>query len=753
MPTPAGSYPSGDVRQNPWDENRDLEDDGQVDDGGAVFDDDDQAEELPPDNAQRAKGKRSRSKKIGAPVDPIPDSSPNAMPSIPSYTSQHSYSSSVKAQPSSSTIKKPFSFSRSKTADKGPSTYDLDYDKTSRWSSASQAPVQQETSASQNNPNFPSGQFQWNFSQNGQQSGQPNFIPWPVPYFNPFQQQPYFNSLSPPTTGTSDPKVWADLLAHVRAVTGSVPTELEDAARSALGNGLNGGESSDDDLPPPRNPASGRDRGYTRAPPPPPPPRTSRPPASDSFNPLPFDHLYFLRLLAKESSDGRNNSSSFNPFRTALIMHRKGTSVSVSHLPILEKHAHWNEWIGGIRHILRGKNVLGWITLPEENSNKLSPISRPLQPPVITAMSSELDHHAAHIWRELDLFVQHHLLASISPAARRRIDYYVQREGEESLTARVAYQILRDEYGALSYEQGEAAWARLRSLECTNVPGYLARFEDLATEIKDSHFPDASPRAIINTLHYRLPSRIGESLRSIWRIWLASNGGDRAIVPWQMVIDELRSAERLHKELIANSFIFRNTNPRPPNSISSSTALATSSSAPTKPASSTAQTNKQAAVICHNCGAVGHTKATCRKPNKSAYLADEGNLGADELDVIEEITDEPGPDDGGDVSEVDAVLLAQKLGTLSVATNLNDTLDIGCYLSDSELSIAPLPSPPTKEISSYTSFVIWDSGCTQHIIKDRHVFHTFRDISVEIGTAGASPLIANGSVPSNSLFV
>ncbi|KAG2001574.1 hypothetical protein CC2G_006710 [Coprinopsis cinerea AmutBmut pab1-1] len=56
----------------------------------------------------------------------------------------------------------------------------------------------------------------------------------------------------------------------------------------------------------------------------------------------------------------------------------------------------------------------------------------------------------------------------------RSSNYYVQREGEESLTARVAYQILRDEYGALSYEQGEAAWARLRSLECTNVPGYLA---------------------------------------------------------------------------------------------------------------------------------------------------------------------------------------------------------------------------------------------------------------------------------------
>ena len=186
------------------------------------------------------------------------------------------------------------------------------------------------------------------------------------------------------------------------------------------------------------------------------------------------------------------------------------------------------------------------------------------------------------------------------------------------------------------------------------------------------------------------------------------------------------------------------------------------------------------AKICTNCGRRGHLFPTCFEPGggmegrHDEYKRDKGKyvamLAASleeacnmmDNDPAEEVVDDLPPNtlDDPTIPATDPISSSVSQFNDNFRRDLYAMRDPKSYLS----TISPISSP----VLDHTAFLslgnaynsCLDSGCTDHIVKDRYLFQTY-DVSgaVEIGTANCGSLSAKGSgdvsfrVPYHDRFV
>ncbi|EAU92381.1 hypothetical protein CC1G_00600 [Coprinopsis cinerea okayama7 len=365
-------------------------------------------------------------------------------------------------------------------------------------------------------------------------------------------------------------------------------------------------------------------------------PKGPRPHHSISRWQQPFSYKNSLLELARDTT-----AKDFNIFRVAFSMIRKGSFVSFSHITSLEKKAQWLDWIGGIKHILMGQNLLGWILEDDEVLDTTPPWSMPVYPidKPREHMTTD-DHDFNGVWWLIDSYVKYYLLGPLTSQVRSTLDHEILRRNIRQLTSRDVYSILRSEYGTIDYNQGRALWLRAEAMECgSNVATYVRNYEKLIDEVRRSSFDGLTPHIAISNMMRRLPDSL-RYLTDNWRMktvkgWIVGHNDWAEFLRWKK---DILSAYEGH---VAEQYASRVSGgvrsaqratvlnqPRP--------ATNPSSNRPTPVSNLANAKTRQAAVICYNCQKPGHTKANCPEPGgdlSGKQQSAKGYLAADGGDV------------------------------------------------------------------------------------------------------------------------
>ncbi|KAF6742182.1 hypothetical protein DFP72DRAFT_781525, partial [Ephemerocybe angulata] len=456
-----------------------------------------------------------------------------------------------------------------------------------------------------------------------------------------------------------------------------------------------------------------------------------------------------------------------NPFNMIFRLIRKGHLLPTSSFTFLESRGQWIDWDMKIRHTLASYNILGLILEEGEDCGNVVP--EPLQyiPRISLPAHPSRDDIMIHDnWDNIDRMAYLLLTGTISDAVRSIVDRGLSSANayrSSRPTARDVYRVLHHRYGLGNTAHGAAKWSEAKDLHCgPDVVDYLTKYSRLLQEVHASGYV-VSPIDMCRAFISRLPPLM-QHFSLTFSIWCDTDEVLEGAVDFKDVLKWIDRAEASYHNVIAarksypgqrqntvhqpRHFSQRSQIPIPSISSSSSTNSSTSSSASFANGPSNQQPPgvRQAAIgkKCYACGEPGHTIANCTKKG-----GDRGNVGHDEVE-----TGEPVGMDGVDDDE--AALLTNYFDTLHLNSafhvdTYSNTDASHCYLVPSgvsdvvDLALASTVAPPLETRSPRPALnTVLDSGCSQHIVRARDYFHSFRPISFSVGTANNKPLQVHG---------
>ncbi|KAH6887886.1 hypothetical protein BKA70DRAFT_1235725 [Coprinopsis sp. MPI-PUGE-AT-0042] len=489
------------------------------------------------------------------------------------------------------------------------------------------------------------------------------------------------------------------------------------------------------------------------------------------------DYLADFALIVQSGSTTRIGEHELGPVYLAIS---KCSYPSLPNVPMISQGSDWTGWDKGIRGLLRRSRVLGWILDAEEGKD----LPQHLQPTFpIADLSSARACEADRIWHRIDEYIFHIIVSQVSPAFSHTLP-----DINSGATSRDAYNSIKLCFGSHGYEFGAAQWALAKGMKCgtgfRDVGGYIGRFEKHYREVVASSYP-VPASDVIKTLLSTLPKyHFGYIYDDFRRD--CDNGRRPRTDDWTTVDNYLKRVRVAFNSMRVDSVGSSSHNggssrrmdssnrgsplPNLSNTTSSSTSNSSSASKnpslPPATSSSKPAGARPAAVICYSCNQTGHTQANChnsggdrdRSRQGQAFYAGEGGAtgeyvpaGGGDIDetdrgVVETVDDNFAVEDGGSLAD-SVGYMASTLDSLTIRddvdTYYNDDTTFSCYA-------APLdrhPPPPSTELSQparidRTTFSIFNSGANQHIFNTLSHFATCTPVSISIGTAGASALVA-----------
>src|ERR1700678_1685216 len=414
---------------------------------------------------------------------------------------------------------------------------------------------------------------------------------------------------------------------------------------------------------------------------------------------------------------------------------------STKDIPILTGKHDWGRWHSAVRSLILNANLLGHIADDPFPGALYDPGLSPTYPPVLHRGSTHDEVQTFTDWWSRDGLASHVLTSRLSPAVLGCLPVANERMGHRR-SARAVYTTLRHQFGAGDYSAVMVIEARLRQLKCLPTRGGVRTTDFISiwrTSVNQMEAAGFLPgiRQLLSILADGLPQNTVAFINLYDNIISSLNKPDDQLLPnIHQLFDRIVHIENnLQRNRIMNPTARR----PPPLTPTSTQPTQTLPPARIIPSTTTAQST-QTTICCSNCGRTGHGGPTCFQPGgamegrREEYLASRLSKPMAHIAEVEGVP----TDTGENITTVEDNPLSNEFAALSLNTS-NDIL-FSTYALSGITEIPELQSFALSSISpAYNSAL--DSACTNHIFRDRGIFHTYdTDGAVPVKTANCGLL-------------
>ena len=452
----------------------------------------------------------------------------------------------------------------------------------------------------------------------------------------------------------------------------------------------------------------------------------------------------------------------YNPHPTHRVLNSPNPQISLAYsslpstkdIPILTGRHDWGPWHSAVRTLILNSNLLGHIADDPLPGAAFDPGLWPTHPPTVHQQSTRAELQSFNDWWSHDGLASHILTSRLSPSVLGSLPIANERMGQRR-SARTVYIALRHQYGAGDYSAVMIIEARLRQLRCLPTRGGVRVTEFITTwriSVNQMEAAGFLPgiRQLLSIFADGLPTNTVAFINLYDHIISSLNEPHEQSLPnIHFLFDRTMQIENnIQRNRILNP-IARRTQPNP--SLSSHTNSSTSNittdsptTAPqaTRPTQASNQTSTT--LLCSNCHRPGHTDRTCFQPGggmegrRDEYMANRVPKPIAHIAEVEEHQTEVEEDNN--VVEEDA--LNNEFAAMSLGTK--NEIHFSTYAFSSFFENTTEQHFAFSSISKgYNSAL--DSACTNHIFRDRNIFHTYNtDGAIPVKTANCGILTTLG---------
>ena len=437
--------------------------------------------------------------------------------------------------------------------------------------------------------------------------------------------------------------------------------------------------------------------------------------------------------LSPQSTHSQRSSAS----RTIL----KISLPNTKDIPLLTGKHDWGPWHSAVSSLVLCSNLLSHIAddvLPEA---AYDPDLWPTYPPVLQPDCSEEDRAEFSNWWTRDGIASHILVSRLSPAVLGSLPIPNLRLAQRR-SSRDVYNSLRNNYGAGDYSAVMVIETKLRQLRClptrggVRVTDYVATWRTSFNQMEAAgHLP--SQRQLLTMFVDGLPTNSVSFITLYNNVLTSLNDNSQPLPSIHHLFDH---AIRLESNLQRTRILHPNSRP---------TINATAASSPVpsnKPTNATSTQSTNTAIKCGNCGRP-HATDKCFQPGgamegkRDEVLASRPGRPQAHLADIDEAME---PDE--EIKPDDENVLTNEFAAMSIShTNV---IDLSSYaLSAVSSTFEDIPVALATIAQSFNSAL--DSACTNHIIRDRNLFHRYDPdggVPVKTANCGFLETLAIGDV-------
>ena len=452
--------------------------------------------------------------------------------------------------------------------------------------------------------------------------------------------------------------------------------------------------------------------------------------------PLPNHHLHHQHLPQTRLPPHYITPAVNNPPPTQLT-YLTSSLPSTKDIPVLTGKHDWGPWHSAVRTLTLNANLLGHISDNPLPGAVYDPGLWPTYPPIINQHSTQPEVQAFTDWWSRDGLASHILTSRLSSAVLGSLPIANERMGHRR-SARTVYNTLRHQYGAGDYSAVMVIEARLRQLRClpsrggVRISDFINTWRTSLSQMEAAGFLPGI-RQLLSTFADGLPNNTVAFVNLYDHIISSLNE------PYEQSLPNIHHLFDRTIQIDNNIQRTRILHPNPRRPIP--LTAANTPSTPPITAAGPPVTNPQGdrlprpntTLLCSNCGRTGHAGPTCFQPGgamegrREEYLASRAPKPIAHIAEIEE--HQP-------TTEEDTVNVEENsLNNEFAAMSLPDTNEIpfSSYVFASFSTKLPIDQTLALSSISQSFNSALDSACTNHIIRDRDLFHTY-------DTGGAVPV-------------
>ena len=441
-------------------------------------------------------------------------------------------------------------------------------------------------------------------------------------------------------------------------------------------------------------------------------------------------------------------------------MYINSSLPSTKNLPTLTGKHDWGPWHSAVRTLILNANLLGHIADDPLPGAIYDPGLWPTYPPTIHQRSTHNELQSFTEWWSHDGLASHILTSRLSPTVLGCLPIPNERMGQRR-SARTVYFTLRHQYRAGDYTAVMVIEARLRQLRCWPTRGGVRIADFVNTWCVSINQMEAagflpSNRQLLSIFADGLPNNTVAFINLFDNIMLSLNDPNDHILPniHQLFDRTINIDNTLQRNRILHPSTRRPQQTTPPSTSSTQPPPAVTPTAstidPQNPRPGRTTSTRQ----CGNCGGTNHTTPTCFQPGgamegrRDEYLASRPPKPIAHIAEVEESSV-----DVDESHETTVVIEDNTLNSEFAAMSLVTPNEIHfcTYVFASVSEDLPDHLFAMSSISQIYNAAL-DSACTNHIFRDRDLFHTYNvDDAVPVKTANCGVLntLGMGSVKIN----
>ena len=432
---------------------------------------------------------------------------------------------------------------------------------------------------------------------------------------------------------------------------------------------------------------------------------------------------------------------------------------STKDIPILSGKHDWGPWHSAVHALIMNANLLGHIADDPLPGAIFDPGLWPMYPPTVHQTSTPAQLQSFTEWWSRDGLASHILTSHLSSSILGSLPIANEHLGHRR-SARTVYITLRHHFGAGDYSTVMVIEARLRQLRCLPthrgvcVTDFITTWRISINQMKAAGFLPGT-RQLLSIFVDGLPNHTVAFINLYNDIISSLNEPlEQSLPNIHYLFDRTTHIENS----IQRNRILHPTLCRPPqtqhnvSTISTSTIISpmlvsTSTTVPPAPVpnSQGLHADRQStSLLCSNCGRPGHTVPTCFQPGggmegcRDEYLASRQPKPIAHIAEVEENL----IDVEEDTTTVEENALNNEFAAMLI--NISNEIQFSTYV------LASFPDISSTYPFAFSSITLLhnsalDSACTNHIFRDRNLFHTYNvDSVVPVKTANCSFLTTLG---------
>jgi hypothetical protein len=441
---------------------------------------------------------------------------------------------------------------------------------------------------------------------------------------------------------------------------------------------------------------------------------------------------------------------------------------TVTHIPLLTGRSDWGPWFVAVGNHIGNLGLIPHVCDDPKPDDPFDPSRIPTYPPVITALSTQAELSFWDSWWRSDGIAAHILTSRLSVSARSQLPVSNPLAGPQRRTAREVFGHLRRLFGGGDYTSSSALKTQLRNLRCgARVVEYVTQWRAGVAQLNDSGYP-FTLRESLEAFVDHLPEMDHKPTKDL--VYQSLNRSDLELPSFESILERVITTDThiyRNRPYAARSRPHPNTtsaSQAPPNMLPAalSTNTPTTPSNPTVTTSTTSRTSRSAK-YCTGCKRTGHLVFKCWHTENGQQAADHNRTAQAHVATAEV---EDNPDGGGtteaaepteDATSIPFAACTTHQHACTAAAPINNDIHIDWYdvgmsqsFAFSSLSdLLPFESPVSCATITNSFNTILDSGCTNHIIRDRALFWTYNEdqaVPVKTANCGILNTLARGDV-------